>query len=440
MTKGKVTIIGAGLSGPLMATLLAKSDYAVDIYERRPDMRKKSMSAGRSINLALSARGIQALKDVGIYGQVEPNIIPMKGRMIHDRQGKTHLQPYGQRNDEVIFSVSRSELNMVLMDQAENTGKVNIYFDRFLIGADLDKKELKFEDGNVPFDIVMGSDGSSSILRRSIIEKNRTNFIKNPLGHGYKELTIPASKTGNYLIDPKALHIWPRGEFMLIALPNTDRSFTCTLFFPMTGECSFETIKDKTAILDLFQREFPDTLDIIPSLVKDFQTNPTGNLATVYCDQWHYEDRALMFGDAAHAIVPFFGQGMNASFQDCSVINHLIKKYEGNWEKIFYQFSNSHVQNGHAIADMALENYIEMRDSVNNKEYKKRRELELVLEEKFRDKFIPRYSMVSFHQIPYSKVYKRGQIQLDLMNRYLSNELTKAELYDQIDKQLEPIR
>ena len=440
MTKGKVTIIGAGLSGPLMATLLAKNDYAVDIYERRPDMRKKSMSAGRSINLALSARGIQALKDVGIYGQVEPNIIPMKGRMIHDRQGKTHLQPYGQRNDEVIFSVSRSELNMVLMDQAENTGKVNIYFDRFLIGADLDKKELKFEDGNVPFDIVMGSDGSSSILRRSIIEKNRTNFIKNPLGHGYKELTIPASKTGNYLIDPKALHIWPRGEFMLIALPNTDRSFTCTLFFPMTGECSFETIKDKTAILDLFQREFPDTLDIIPSLVKDFQTNPTGNLATVYCDQWHYEDRALMFGDAAHAIVPFFGQGMNASFQDCSVINHLIKKYEGNWEKIFYQFSNSHVQNGHAIADMALENYIEMRDSVNNKEYKKRRELELVLEKKFRDKFIPRYSMVSFHQIPYSKVYKRGQIQLDLMNRYLSNELTKAELYDQIDKQLEPIR
>lgn len=440
MTKGKVTIIGAGLSGPLMATLLAKSDYAVDIYERRPDMRKKSMSAGRSINLALSARGIQALKDVGIYGQVEPNIIPMKGRMIHDRQGKTHLQPYGQRNDEVIFSVSRSELNMVLMDQAENTGKVNIYFDRSLIGADLDKKELEFEDGNVPFDIVMGSDGSSSILRRSIIEKNRTNFIKKPLGHGYKELTIPASKTGNYLIDPKALHIWPRGEFMLIALPNTDRSFTCTLFFPMTGECSFETIKDKTAILDLFQREFPDTLDIIPSLVKDFQTNPTGNLATVYCDQWHYEDRALMFGDAAHAIVPFFGQGMNASFQDCSVINHLIKKYEGNWEKIFYQFSNSHVQNGHAIADMALENYIEMRDSVNNKEYKKRRELELVLEKKFRDKFIPRYSMVSFHQIPYSKVYKRGQIQLDLMNRYLSNELTKAELYDQIDKQLEPIR
>ena len=440
MIKEKVTIIGAGLTGPLMATLLANNNYTVDIYERRPDMRTKSISAGRSINLALSARGIQALKDVGVFEQVEPNILPMKGRMIHDRHGKTDLQPYGQKNDEVIFSVSRSELNMILMDQAENTGKVKIYFNQPLIGADLDKKELEFEDGNVPFNIVMGSDGSSSQLRGAIVEKNRTKFIKKPLGHGYKELTIPASDLGDYLIDPHALHIWPRGEFMLIALPNKDRSFTCTLFFPMSGECSFETVKDKNSILKLFQKEFPDTLDIIPSLVKDYQTNPTGSLATVYCDQWHFQDRALMFGDAAHAIVPFFGQGMNASFQDCSVINYLIKKYEGNWEKIFFEFSKSQVKNGHAIADMALENYIEMRDSVNNKEYKKRRELELVLEKKFRDKFIPRYSMVSFHQIPYSQVYNRGEIQLNLMNRYLSNELTDTELYRQIEKKLKPIR
>jgi kynurenine 3-monooxygenase len=227
---------------------------------------------------------------------------------------------------------------------------------------------------------------------------------------------------------------------MLIALPNMDRSFTCTLFFPMTGLTSFATVQKEDEIIRLFQNQFPDAYDLMPTLLKDFQTNPTGHLGTVYCDPWHYEDKAILLGDAAHAVVPFFGQGMNASFQDCSVLNKLIVKYSGDWKDVFNGFTKSHVMNGHAIADMAIENYIEMRDLVNDPIYKKRRELELLLEDKFTERFIPRYSMVSFHQIPYAEVYRRGEIQFKLMNRYLSNELTETQLHEHIKQQLTPIR
>ena len=226
---------------------------------------------------------------------------------------------------------------------------------------------------------------------------------------------------------------------MLIALPNFDRTFTCTLFFPMTGPSSFETVKNENDIKDLFQNYFPDAFELMPTLVKDFQNNPTGKLATVYCDPWHGQDKAVLLGDAAHAVVPFFGQGMNASFQDCTILNSLIEKNEGNWGKIFKEYSFSHVANGHAIADMAIENYIEMRDAVNDLNYQKRRRLELELERKFPERFIPRYSMVSFHQIPYSDVYNRGEIQLKIMNQFLSNEINESELNTIIKNRLQPI-
>lgn len=439
MNKEKITLIGAGLAGPLMATYLANRGYSVDIFERRSDMRKSELSAGRSINLALSARGIHALKDVGIYDKIELIAIPMKGRMIHDLDGTTQLQPYGQGENEVIYSVSRAQLNMDLMTLAENTGLVDIHFEHKLDFADLDNNELTFGDKRVFFDKVLGCDGSSSALRKAIHKKPNAEYVKKPLGHGYKELTIPPSDSGDFRIEKFALHIWPRGEFMLIALPNMDGSFTCTLFFPMTGPTSFETVKNENEIMSLFQNHFPDAFELMPTLCEDFQNNPTGNLATVYCNPWHYKDKAVLLGDAAHAVVPFFGQGMNASFQDCSVLNNLIGKYSGDWDKIFENFSIFHVKNGHAIAEMAIENYIEMRDSVNDPNYKKRRQLEFDLEQKFPDRFIPRYSMVSFHQIPYSEVYNRGEIQLELMNKFLTGEITESNLHTTILNKLHPI-
>ncbi len=435
-----ISLIGAGLAGPVMAKYLSDHGYFIDIYERRPDMRVVNQSAGRSINLALSARGIEALKNIGIFGEIQPSLLPMKGRMIHDMDGKTHLQPYGQKEDEVIYSVSRAFLNKNLMDLVERTGNVKIHFDHSLENIDINKSELIFKNNKkISFNRVMGSDGSSSCIRKCINERSSMNFRKKPLGHGYKELSIPATKNGDFKIDPEALHIWPRGEFMLIALPNMDRSFTCTLFFPMDGETSFSSISSSDQIHDLFNSYFPDTVDLIPDLVDEYQQNPVGSLATVYCDKWNYKDKLVIFGDAAHAIVPFFGQGMNASFQDCTVMDALIGQFNSDWEMIFSEFSKTHVPNGHAIANMALENYIEMRDSVNDPTYKSRRELEFRLENDFQDQFIPRYSMVSFHTIPYTEVYKRGLAQLKMMDDYLSGDISKFELHENILKQLTPI-
>jgi len=418
-------LIGAGLTGPLLATYLAQQGYSVEIFERRPDMRKESISAGRSINLALSARGNHALKEVGLYDKIKPNTIPMKGRMIHDLNGNTHLQPYGQKENEVIFSVSRAQLNMDLMTLAEETGKVTIRFNHQLLSADLEQNKLLFQLSNsleeieLPFNRVIGCDGSASILRKSIVEKANIQYVKKPLGHGYKELTIPPLKSGKFRIEPNALHIWPRGNHMLIALPNNDCSFTCTLFFPMTGTKSFETVKTKKDILDLFQSQFHDAIKLIPNLMEDFQKNSTGDLASVYCKPWHLGDKALLIGDAAHAVVPFFGQGMNASFQDCSTLAKLMGQNKNDWKTIFNTFSSVQVENGHAIADMAIENYLEMRDHVNDTEYKKRRNVELKLERMFPGQFIPRYSMVSFHQIPYAEVYQRGEKQFKIISDVL---------------------
>ncbi len=438
MNNKKITLIGAGLAGPLMATFLAHSGYDVEIYERRPDMRKTDLSAGRSINLALSVRGIHALKEVGLYKKIESITIPMKGRLIHDLDGSTHLQPYGQQEHEVIHSVSRAQLNMNLMTLAEDTGQVEINFNHQLVSSDLGKNELTFqneETGQIivkAFNHVIGCDGSSSALRQAIVEKTKAEYTKKPLGHGYKELTIPPSDSGEFQIEKKALHIWPRGQYMLIALPNMDRSFTCTLFFPMEGETSFEKVKTREDIVALFKFQFPDALELMPTLVEDFQQNPTGNLASVYCNPWHFEDKAVLIGDAAHAVVPFFGQGMNASFQDCSVINDLIGNYNGDWNSVFEEFSSFQIPNGHAIADMAIENYLEMRDHVNDPKYIKRRNLELRLEKLFPDRFIPRYSMVSFHQIPYADVYKKGEKQFNIIDQLLKADSTGQK----IDKSL----
>ena len=444
LNKEKITLIGAGLAGPLLANYMAQRGYVVTIIESRPDRRKVPISAGRSINLALSARGIHALKEIGLYDRIKPITIPMRGRMIHDLDGTTHLLPYGQTDDEIIFSVSRAQLNMELMTLAEESKNVTILFNHKLVSADFDQNKLYLKlldtnsDKELSFSRVIGCDGSASVLREAIIKKAATKYVKKPLGHGYKELTILPSESGDFQIESNALHIWPRGNYMLIALPNMDYSFTCTLFFPVEGAVSFETVKTENDILHLFQSQFPDTIELMPTLIEDFQKNPTGDLASVYCNPWHFQDKALLIGDAAHAVVPFFGQGMNASFQDCSILAGLIDRNENNWQTIFDAFSSVQVENGHAIADMAIENYIEMRDHVNDIEYKKRRILELKLEQMYPGKFIPRYSMVAFHQIPYSDVYERGERQFKILNELLKLDPSGKSIDRELVKKMLP--
>ena len=434
------SLIGAGLAGPVMATYLSQLGYPVDIYESRSDMRVNMQSAGRSINLALSQRGIRALKDIGAFKKIKSSLIPMNGRMIHDADGNIHLQPYGQKKNEVIYSVSRSKLNKSLMDHAEGKENVNFHFNYDLRDIDFQNSKLNFQNKNIPFRRVLGSDGASSKVRASISKDSDIHFSKRPLGHGYKELTIPPNNSTGFQLDQNALHIWPRGQFMLIALPNFDQSFTCTLFLPMDGDNSFTSLNSEKKVVDFFKNYFPDAEELIPNLSDEYHKRPVGKLATIYCDKWHYNGIAAIFGDAAHAIVPFFGQGMNASLQDCTVMNSLVEEYEGDWDVILSKFSDNQVPNGYAIADMALENYIEMRDSVNDQKYKIKRQLEFDLENKFWDRFVPRYSMVSFYELPYSEVYRRGEIQFKLIDSFIEGIITKKKLYADIENKLSPIR
>jgi kynurenine 3-monooxygenase len=423
----KIVLIGAGLTGPLLATYLAKRGFNVEIFERRPDMRKTPINAGRSINLAVSLRGIHALKEVGLFNNIKNILIPMKGRIIHDLNGSTRFLPYGQDDKEVINSVSRSELNMRLINLAEKTDKVTIHFIQRCLGMDFKKKIISFinetskEKIYLESDCVIGTDGSASVLRDSMgnIEGHTEEYF--PLGHGYKELSIPADDNGNYKMEPHALHIWPRGNYMLIALPNQDCSFTCTLFFPMKGNVSFESLKTISHIASFFEEQFPDVIDLMPNVVHQYISYPTSTLGTVRSEPWNVDDLALIIGDAAHAIVPFFGQGMNAAFEDCTIFNAMMDDYSGEWKKMFSDFSEKRKQDTDAIADMAIENYIEMRDLVNDPDFLLAKEIERKLEEKFPEKFIPRYSMVSFHRIPYAEVYARGQKQTAIVNELMKN-------------------
>ena len=423
-----ISIIGSGLSGPLLAILLAEQGYAVDLYEKRLDPRQERLSAGRSINLALSYRGIKALKSAGVFDQVEPQLIPMKGRMIHREYGELDFQPYSINPNEYINSVSRGELNKILMTSAENTGMVNIHFDHTLI--EVTHNELIFSSGEtIPNEgIIFGADGAGSELRKYIDSTSESPSCTEPLGHAYKELTIASGDNSEFQMDSNSLHIWPRGEFMLIALPNTDKSFTCTLFMPNTGYVSFESLKTESKVIDFFNTHFSDALPLLENFPQSYFENPTGRLATVYAENWHSNNLCLI-GDAAHAVVPFFGQGMNASFEDCNVMMDCIKSNDGDWKKIFTSFNTIRKPDTDAIAKMAIENYIEMRDSVAQSDYISRKKTANALNIFFPNRFIPRYNMVSFSSIPYSQVYERGKIQQDIILQLDANNIDyeKAE-------------
>lgn len=443
-TSNDITLVGAGLAGSLLAIFLARRGLRVTIFERRPDLRRVEISAGRSINLALANRGIHALRQVGLMPKIEPLLIPMRGRMLHDEHGNLQLLPYGSKPQEVIYSISRGALNALLMDAAEDAGEVEIRFERACSGVDLESGTLRVGDETVRYDRLIGTDGSASLVREAIIAATAGRSEEEPLGHGYKELTVPPGEAERYGMERNALHIWPRGEFMLIALPNLDGSFTATLFLPNTGEESFAAITDNESLGNLFQRRFADAVKLLPNLEEEFFTNPTGRLGTIRCWPWHFQDRALILGDAAHAIVPFHGQGMNAAFEDCSALDAWLQTHGNDWRRVFEAFAGERKPNADAIADMALENYVEMRSTVRDPKFQLKKELSFRLEQRHPDRFIPRYSMVMFHLIPYAAAQRRGAIQEEILDELVASagridaiDLTTADRL--IEQRLEPI-
>jgi len=428
-----VTLIGAGLNGPLLGLELVKRGFRVEIYERRPDMRRVAISAGRSINLAISTRGIHALKEAGLWEAMQRIVIPMKGRMMHSAGSELTFQRYGKDDSEVINSISRAELNIALMDTAEAQG-VKIHFQEQCAGINFKTGALRLrnedtgQERTIESGAVIGCDGSASAIRGQMLRRGRFNFSQQYLDYGYKELTIPA-RGGNHVLEINALHIWPRGNYMLIALPNVDGTFACILFLPFEGPESFACLTTHDAVNEFFREHFPDTVPFMPDLADNFFVNPTGAMVTIKCSPWHVGGRALLLGDAAHAIVPFFGQGINCGFEDCTVFLELLDRYGADWERVFSEFEMARKENTDAIADMAVENFVEMRDRVADPRFLLRKKVELALEQKFPNLFVPKYAMVTFHRVPYSVALRRGQIQ----DKMLAELCDPIERVDQLD-------
>lgn len=424
--KKEVTIIGAGLVGSLLSIYLSKRGYQVKIYERRPDMRTAAISAGKSINLALSDRGIKALEEVGIMEEIRKISIPMHGRFLHNTDGSNAYQAYGKEG-QFINSVSRGELNKKLMDLAEEHG-VTIFFNQKCESIDWKKNEISFEDQSnaarltFTFQLLFGSDGAFSAARLAHqLQHDRFQYQQYYIDFGYKELNIPPASNGGFLMEKNALHIWPRGNYMLIALPNTDGSFTCTLFFPFEGAASFASIDTKEKLEDFFKSTFKDVYEIMPGLGNDFFTNPTSSLVTVKCFPWVREDRFALIGDAAHAIVPFFGQGMNCGFEDCSVLDSLIGKHGEDWEKILAEYQTLRKPDADAIAELALNNFVEMRDKVADPKFLLQKKVEAAFSKKHPDKWTPAYSQVTFSpHIRYSDALRNSIKQEAIMQQVMA--------------------
>jgi kynurenine 3-monooxygenase len=424
-----ITLIGAGLNGPLLAIGLVRRGFNVQIYERRPDMRRVPVSAGRSINLALSTRGIHALSQIGLWRGMQEIILPMKGRMMHAINSELTFQPYGKNETEVINSISRADLNVALLNAAE-AEDVRIFFQQRCKGINLKTGAIRVRDEQsgqarvLDSDVVIGCDGSASVFHAEMLKHPRFNYSQQYLDYGYKELTIPSASDGKHALETHALHIWPRGNFMLIALPNIDGTFACILFLPLEGDDSFAQLTSSSSVMDFFRSNFPDTTPLMPNLAENFFTNPTGGMVTIKCSPWHVEGRCLLVGDAAHAIVPFFGQGINCGFEDCTYLLELLDRYGADWKRVFTEFEAARKINTDAIADLAVENFVEMRDRVADPRFLFRKKVELALEGRYPRRFVPKYAMVTFHRIPYAVAMKRGIVQDGML----------AELCDGIER------
>jgi kynurenine 3-monooxygenase len=429
-----ITLVGAGLTGPLLAICLAQRGFPVQIFERRPEMRLTRASAGRSINLAVSMRGIHALREAGLWEQMSRIIIPMKGRMMHSLAGELTFQPYGKNDTEVINSISRADLNVALMNAAEAQG-VTIHFNERCVGMDWNIGGARFlneetgRETTVDSEVVIGTDGSASALRLDMQKLGKLNFTQEHLDYGYKELTIAAGPGGKHVLEPHALHIWPRGAYMLIALPNIDGTFACILFLPCEGRESFATLNTAEKAQHFFEQRFPDAVAHMPQLRANYARNPTGLMVTVKSAPWHEDGKILLLGDAAHAIVPFFGQGMNCAFEDCTVFLGLLDRLGPDWAQLFQEFEHARKINTDAISDLALENFVEMRDRVADPRFLFRKKVELALEAKYPRHFVPKYAMVTFHRVPYSVALSRGKVQ-DRLLAELCDPIARIEELD----------
>ncbi len=409
----KINIIGGGLSGSLMAIYLAKRGFEINLFERRPDMRKNRISAGKSINLALSTRGLRALEKVGLDKEILADAIPMYGRMMHSKTGELSSHPYGKEG-QAINSVSRGRLNIRLLELADEYKNITIHFNTRCTAVDLDKAIATFEmeDGTLKTfqsDRIIGTDGAFAATRGSMQFTDRFNYWQNYLHVGYKELAIPAKAGGGFMMEKNALHIWPRGEFMMIALPNPEGDFTCTLFVPFEGKYSFDKIKTKEDVTAFFNEQFPDAVPMMPTLVEDFMHNPTSSLVTVRCYPWVKKDKMALMGDAAHAVVPFYGQGMNCSFEDAVVMDECIEKYGDDWTKIFDDYQKERKPNADAISEMAIQNFDEMANKTADKHFLHKKHIEHDLTELYPDNFKSQYELVTFSTTSYKYAQDQGK-------------------------------
>ncbi|MDX1403479.1 MAG: NAD(P)/FAD-dependent oxidoreductase [Woeseiaceae bacterium] len=451
MSRSSVNIVGAGLCGSLLSIILSRRGINASVYERRSDPRSSETDAGRSINLVLSARGIRGLKLAGAFEQVEPLLVPMKGRMIHHEDGSTELQSYGQRKHEIIHSVSRAGLNRALIDTAIDKYNVKVRFQQEAVSYYPEESVLRIRDHehDQDYDLkgkpLIAADGAGSVIRRAYNGNDRIAPHEELLGHSYKELAIPPGPQGEFQLEPDALHIWPRGEFMLIALPNPGGDFTLTLFMPNEGPSSFAAVKTEDEAEAFFAQYFTDAAELISDLTRSYVRNPVGILGTVRCGRWHDKDKVLLIGDAAHAVVPFHGQGMNLAFEDCVIIDQVLDNPKADWQTVFSVFQEEQIANANAIADMALENYVEMRDTVRDPGYVVRKKLSFELERRLPNRFIPRYSMVMFHdEIPYAVAQARGEIQERLLRALTAKARSIKEIdldfaESEAEKQLPPL-
>jgi kynurenine 3-monooxygenase len=412
----KLILIGSGLAGGLLATYLGRRGYDVELYERRADPREGNIVGGRSINLAISTRGIHALEQIGVADEALRHAIPMRGRMIHDKSGALHFAPYDVDPKKCINSIGRASLNTTVIEAAQRYPNVRVHFNHKCNDVDLTEAvcHLETETGKLTVrgDAVIGVDGAFSAVRASM-QRNIHNFQydESYLAHGYKELTIPPAPDGSWQIEKNALHIWPRKSFMMIALPNPDGSFTCTLFWEFEGPRSFATTKTDDDIRRFFDEEFPDAVPLMPMLLQDFKNNPTGSLVTIRCAPWYYRDRVCLLGDAAHAVVPFYGQGMNAAFEDCVVLDECLEKFPENREHAFAEYFSRRKENADALADLAIGNFIEMRDKTASKAFRAKKKLDHLLEGILPGVYLPLYTMVTFTRIPYAKAARRARLQ-----------------------------
>lgn len=436
MKKNEITILGAGLIGSLMAIYLRRQGLEVSMYDKRPDKRKNPYSeAGRSINMALSHRGWKSLEEVGLKDKVLPFAIPMYGRRLHDEHGNTTFVPYGKA-DQAIYSISRGNFNQLLVEEAERLGAA-IHFEHKCLDVNFRTDEVIFEthtgEKKLAPSIVIGADGAYSALRMSMQKQIRFNYRQEYISHGYKELTIPATSSGDFAMDPNALHIWPRGKFMLIALPNPDKSFTCTLFLPFEGtKVCFEKIQDEKDLETVFRAYFDDAYQVMPNLKTEFFKNPSAALVNIECYPW-VQGNSLLLGDASHAMVPFYGQGMNCGFEDCSILNSLISKLGTNsWDLVFEKFQKKRKPDTDAICQLAMENFIEMRDSVADPKFQLRKKIEAKLHELYPKEWIPLYTMVTFTDMSYAEAYAQGKLQEAIMNKVMGNPLI-TENWNKLD-------